>query len=157
MIDFLRGWGALLIATIALIQPWIIAIFRKVFLKGTIQIHETSQIEIGYSTFGETIGLHGTLVAYSKDQFVSNIELKVIKQRDNSCHYFDWGVFRSAKFNVGSGKDISFELPSGFLIATSQPHKYNIQFFDTQIQNEVRPHLIKLKEEFNNSSFAPSN
>ena len=59
--EFLKGWGSLIIATVALVQPWMIALWKRFVRPGTIDIHETGTIEIGYSSFGPTIGLRGTL------------------------------------------------------------------------------------------------
>src|ERR1700682_1369881 len=94
---FLKGWGSLIVATVALIQPWIIALWRKAFRPGSIDIHETGTIEIGYSSFGPTVGLRGTLRAVHHDQFVRIIDLTVIKEKDAARHFFPWVVFRAEK------------------------------------------------------------
>lgn len=149
MWENIKEWGTLIIAMVALIQPWLITAWKKFILKGIIYIHETGSLEIGYSNFGETIGLHGTLLAANKDQFISNMELKIVKLKDNSNHLLEWGVFRSTKLTISPSKEASFELPSGFLITMNQPYKYNIQFHDKKIQNEMRPFLIQLRDNYN--------
>lgn len=146
MTEFLKGWGSLIIGTLALSQPWLIKLWERIFRRGLIDIHETGTIEIGYSAFGATIGLHGTLRALYKDQFVRSINLALIKQKDSSRHVLDWGVFRTEKLNIGGNQEMSLELPSGFMLTTTQPHRYNILFFDVSIQAEIRSHLEKLRE-----------
>lgn len=146
MIDFLKGWGSLIIAGIALIQPWLIATWKRFFRQGEIDIHETGGIELGYNNFGPTIGLNGTLRAANRDQFVRSISLTITKMKDNSRHTFEWGLFRSAKLSSSGTQEMSFELPSGFMLTTAQPHRYSIQFYDAMAYAEVRQHLDKLRE-----------
>lgn len=57
MAGFLKLWGALIVAFVALAQPWIITLWRHYFRRGQIDIYETGQIELGYAEFGPTIGL----------------------------------------------------------------------------------------------------
>ena len=83
---FLKGWGSLIVAAVALVQPWVIGLWKKFFRPGTIDIHETGTIEVGYSGFGPTIGLRGTLRAVHRDQFVRDIQLAVAKLKDDSKH-----------------------------------------------------------------------
>src|SRR5438552_10322360 len=94
---FLKGWGSLIVAVVALIQPWVIALWRRFFRPGTIDIHETGTIEVGYSGFGPTIGLRGTLRAVHRDQFVRDIQVAIAKVKDGSKHSFEWVVFRAEK------------------------------------------------------------
>ncbi len=144
MIEFFKQWLTPIVAVLALLQPWIIIVFRKLFVKGTVEIYETGSIEVGYSSFGATIGLHGTLRVLQRDQFIRSIELTVTKQKDHSTHVFNWGAFRTQKLTASGAEEASVELPYGFLLTTTQPHRYNIQFFDTSLQEEIRPHLIKV-------------
>lgn len=135
---FLKTWGALMIAVIALVQPWAIAAWRRFVRRGAIDIYETGTIEVGYSGFGATIGLHGTLRAQDRDFFIRNIDLEIVRESDQSRHRLDWGLFRSHRAVLGRPEEMTLELPAGFLLMTSQPHRYNIQFFDTTLQAEIR-------------------
>jgi hypothetical protein len=142
VVEFLKAWGTLIVAVLALIQPWVVGVWRRFFRQGTIDIHETGTVEVGYSQFGPTIGLYGTLRAIFRDQFVRSMELMVTKQKDSSKHSFEWGVFRAQRFTLGGAQEGSFELPSGFLLTTTQPRRYNIQFFDVATQAEITPHVV---------------
>lgn len=136
------------VAVFALIQPWIFAAWRKYFRQGSIEIYQTGNLEIGYSGFGPTIGLNGTLRCIHRDLFVQTIQLELIKEKDSSKHSFDWGVFRSEKITVGGQDQATFELPCGFMLSTSLPQRFNIQFHDTQVQSEMRQVVNKLSEEW---------
>jgi hypothetical protein len=144
MVDFLKSWGSLLIATIALIQPWLIGVWKKFLRGGTVEIYETGLIEIGYSNFGATIGLHGTLRARDRDLFIRSVQLDIVSEKDQSKHRLEWGALRSAKLVVGRPEEMTLELPAGFMLSTSQPHRYNIQFHDTGLQGDIRPVLERL-------------
>lgn len=146
MIQFLQTWGSLIVAAIALLQPWIISLWRKVFQQGTIDIHETRTIEVGYSLFGATIGIYGTLRAVRKDSFVQRIELTVTKVKDSSKHVLQWGLFRPPQMSIGVERNMTLEIPSGFMLTTSQPHRYNILFFDIALQSEIRPHIENIRQ-----------
>ncbi|MDA2931245.1 hypothetical protein MYX84_15085, partial [Acidobacteria bacterium AH-259-O06] len=145
MIDFLKGWGTLIVAGLALAQPWLVVLWKKIFRSGTIDIYEAAKIEIGYSTFGPTIGLQGTLRAVHQDQFIQNTELTLTKLKDSSRHPFSWGVFRTRRLSASGTQDASVELPFGFMVTTVQPRPYDILFFDLGLQVEMQEHLDKAR------------
>jgi hypothetical protein len=107
MFEFLKGWGSLIIAAVALAQPWVIGLFKKCFKRKRVEIYETGAIEIGLSTFGPTVGLFGTLNAMHGDGVVRNMTLKVVRLKDKAEHDFSWRFFRSPKF-FATGPDPQF-------------------------------------------------
>lgn len=52
----------------------------------------------------------------NQDIFVSSIALKVIRERDNSTHNFEWGAFRSQKL-THKGEEAEIELPYGLRLS----------------------------------------
>lgn len=147
LFNFLRNWGTLIIATIALIQVWIIALWKRYLKKIIVEVHETGVIEVGYNILGTTISLHGTLRTIGKDSFIRDIELSLVRLKDGSTHRLDWGFFGSEKITLGFPEN-HLELASGFMLLTSQPRRYNIAFVDTQLQNEIRPIIEKVRMEW---------
>jgi len=147
MREFITKHGVLIVAVLGLVQPWLLAMWRKFFRKGKVDIFSSGPIEIGYSTFGPTIGLNGTFRCINQALFVNSINLEVIKQKDGSRHLFEWGVFRSQKL-THKGEEAEFELPYGFILSTSQPKRYNIVFFDTSTRDEMQNIIRKVKEEW---------
>lgn len=148
LVPFLKGWGSLTIATIALIRPWVGALWRRLFRRGDIDMHPTTRVEVGYSTLGPTIGLTGTLRAVHRDQFVESMHLVVTKLKDGSHHQFDWFVSRAGKYSSVGKSEITAELVSGFMLATAQPHSYNVLFQDAGTQEEIRKHLEPAQSEW---------
>lgn len=146
MSEFLKTWGALIVAFLALIQPWLMAFWRKYVRRQRVDVFETGNIELGFSSIGPTIGLYGTLRALHRDAFIRTIELRLVRQQDNLQHAFSWGIFRSPTVSLGDQQNPSFQLCSSFLLSEQSPFHYNIQFWDRQTQEQIRPLVEKLKE-----------
>ena len=149
MVDFLKIWGTLIIALFALIQPWILAIWKKVSWQQEVDVFETGSIEIGFSSYGPTVGLQGTLRSVHNDAFISSIKLHVVREKDRLQHTLDWGVFRSSAFPFNTN-DASFELCRSFLLSQQFPSTYNIQFWDRDTQNELGPLLEQTRSAWTN-------
>jgi hypothetical protein len=143
-------------AWIALFQPLCIYLGNRFFKSGHIDIYETSTIEIGYSSYGPTIGLGGTMKVSHRDVFIPRIRLTLVKEKDHSQHGFEWCLFRSLKMTVGKGQEIALELPYSFMVMQSQPHRYNILFYDQARQEEIRPALTSVMEAWNRHRLDPS-
>ncbi len=151
MINIIKEYFAEIIALLALLQPWFISLYKKYLNKGKIEVYETGNIEVGYSSFGTTIGLNGTLRCLNKDLFVRKMAVEIVRQRDNSTHILEWGIFRSAKTSFKGEIEGTFELPSGFLLNTNFPYRFNIQFHDMNLQDEIRSITTKISQEWNKS------
>lgn len=145
MKEFIGKYGILIVAVVALAQPWLLAVWRKFFRKGEIDIFPSGTIDVGYSSFGPNVGLNGIFRCINQALFVDSINLEIIKQKDESKHLFDWSVFRSQKLTY-KGREAEFELPYGFMLNTSQPKRYNISFVDTDTRGEMQDIIRKLRE-----------
>lgn len=135
--------GPWIISAIALLQYWVIELYMKL-RKPEIEIYESGTIEIGFSNFGPTIALNGTLRALHRDAFVKSIFLDVTRKRDNASYHFDWRAFRSNIIKLSPSDPINLELASSFLLTKQEPHKYNIFFVDDKFVNDIGSKLIKL-------------
>jgi hypothetical protein len=137
-------WTALatIVAFIALIQPWLLSLWRRLFKRGSIDIHPTSLIEVGYSGFGATIGLMGTLRAVDRDMFVQWVKLILVRS-DDSVREFEWNAFRTPKISVGTAvgqsAEVGLQVPFSLLILALQPHQFNIIFSDPELIRAAQP------------------
>jgi hypothetical protein len=143
---WLEQWGTLIVAFVALIQPWIVFLYKRFFKTPEIHIFKAGKIEIGYSGFGPTIGLNGTLNVENKDVFVQAIDLKLVRESDHSTHDYEWSLFRSNKVRLSQITDMEFELASGLMLSTSQPHRFNILFVENKAQQELVTELQKVQK-----------
>lgn len=145
-------WTAIaaVVAFAALIQPWIIGVWQRFFRRGYVDIHETATIEIGFSAFGATIGLMGTLRSLRHDMFVQSASLTLSKVEDSTSRRFEWGLFRKPKTVVGpaavQSAEVALEAPFSFMIATIQPYQYNIIFLDVVVLQQVQSLLENFRQ-----------
>lgn len=146
--DFLKTYGTLMLATYGVIQVWLIALWKRLFRNGTLTVFKTGQIELGYSNYGPTIALSGTLRAEHKDVFVSEISIGLVKERDSSVHKFEWAAFRSIQLPLYANDKVSIELPSSFNVRVHQPHRYHIFFSDRTVQAELSPMLNQVRTDW---------
>src|SRR2546422_9962313 len=73
--EFLKGWGALIIGSVALVRPWVVWLWDKFFRPGSVDVYESGPIDVSYGPWGPCLGLRGTLRAVHRDQFIRNIQL----------------------------------------------------------------------------------
>ena len=83
---FIDHWEGV-IATIALIQPWIYLLWKWLFRKPVLQIYPSGTVEVGFSEFGPTIGMYGTLRSEHGDIFVKRMRLRVKNVRTKEDIY----------------------------------------------------------------------
>ena len=146
--DFAKSYGALIVAIYAVLQVWLIALWKRFFWVGRLSIFRTGRLEIGFGTLGPTLALNGTLRVERKDLFVSGISLEIVKERDNSKHVFEWTAFRPPQIQIGKSEGITLELPSGFNVRVDHPHRYNIFFSDRKTQAELENNLLQVRNEW---------
>lgn len=143
---FFKHYGTLIVAIYGVVQLWLVGIFKLIFRRGRVELYTAEVVEVGYSSFGPTLGLYGTLTTLHKDSFVNNISLLVRRERDRAEHRFNWLAFRSNQFTFSSNSQIAFELPSGFIITPTQPHRYNIIFSDSEQYVQMAPSMRQIEE-----------
>jgi len=146
MKEFLRTYGILIIATYGVVQIWLIALWKHVIWIGRLAIYKTGRLEVGYSNFGPTLAVNGTLRAERKMVFVSNVSIVVTRDQDGSIHRFEWKAFRSTQLRIGAADPITIELPAAFNVSPDQPHRFNIVFSDIKTSSELEGALVRVNQ-----------
>jgi hypothetical protein len=147
-------WTAIaaIVAFIALVQPWLLGLWRKFFRRGTVEIHEAGKLEIGFSGYGHTLGLAGILRSLHKDMFVQWIKLQLVKKIDGSVREFEWKAFRIPKLTFGTtggqSVEVSFDLPLSLMITPLQPHRFKVLFADEASLQPALPAAQKMQQEW---------
>jgi len=141
--------GKLWVAIAALVQPWMIALWKRFVRRGTIRIYPTGNIELGYSNFGPTIGLRGTVHAIGHDVFVKSARLLVIRAKDNAQLHLNWFITRPTTINLEGPQPSSAELAASFLLKKSDPAAYHIVFSQPQFATEHTAALQAFAKEWN--------
>lgn len=145
--DDLRNYatvGAAIIALIALFRPDITRLVARYRLRLDIHPAAASRLEIGFSNFGPTIGLQGTIRAIGADAFITSGKVVVERIADHLRHDFDWAVFRQLALS-GSPQQ-GMELASGFALPAQSPRRFNVQFHDTVTAERYRQSLNDLQQ-----------
>jgi len=130
-----------LIALAALFRPDIERFYHR--SRAAIEVHPAGGVEVGFSNFGPTIGLQGTLRAVGRDQFISFAVLTVERLADHLRHDFQWAVFRAPSFSTAPQQ--TFEIAAGFSLNVAAPHRFNIQFHDSTTGERVRQPLTDVQ------------
>lgn len=130
--------GPWVISVIALAQVWALALYRR-FRKPVIEIYESQNIEVGFSQFGPTIGLMGTLRTIHRDAFIEGIDLVVHRKKDGASHQFHWRAFRSNTIAVNPDQQPPIEMAASFMLTPDRPLKFNIFFVEDRFIAELSP------------------
>jgi len=133
--------ASILIALIALFRPEIWRLLRR--WQNRIDFFPQRKIEIGFSSWGPTIGLVGSIRGFPNDQYVKSISIRLVRERDQLSHIFDWAVFRSIAL-FGDAKDL--QIASGFTLRSNDARTLNIQFWDNDTRQEVEASLERLRQ-----------
>lgn len=139
-------WLSLAVAALALVQPWLIALWKRLFQRGRLEVYETGVLEIGFSEFGPTVAVLGTIRCEGRDVFVERMSLKVIRLKDRAEHLFAWRAFRPHSVSSSPDGTVQFEVASSFLVSPSVPHRFNVFFASNDFQSTYRARVAALWE-----------
>lgn len=131
------------IALAGLLRPEFTKLIRR--WKTTVDLHPAGRIEIGFSNFGPTVGIQGTLRAIGGDVFVISGKIQIERLADHLRHEFEWAVFRPHAFSFGAANDEGYEIASGFYLNESAPRRINIQFHDSTTAARFQQILPEVK------------
>lgn len=149
---FLKSWGALIVAFLALIQPWLLASWRRYILKGNIDVHSLPFIELSYTGLGPTIAIYGTFRAIAKDQFINKIDVKITNKKTKEEHLFDWLVFRQTQLQAANvpqlTPNVSIDQARSFAVKTSDPKNYEIVLSELSLKDEIQTLLMSIKQQW---------
>jgi len=136
--SWIKDWATPIIAVIALIQPYLILMVRKLFRPGRLATYPSGQVSVGYAMVGPNLGLSGTIRSFNREMFVHSIDVILKKVRDSSTHEFNWAFFMSPNLNLKDPTNIQMAIPSGFKVGPKIPQRYNVAFVDTDTQEEIQ-------------------
>lgn len=145
--DDLRNYAtvvAAIIALTALFRPDITRLIERHRSRLDIHPAAASRLEIGFSNFGPTLGLQGTIRAIGSDAFITSGRVIIERIADHLRHDFDWAVFRQLVLSGSPQQGV--ELASGFALPAQSPRRFNVQFHDTTTAERYRQALNDLQQ-----------
>lgn len=140
-------WASFVIAVVALLQVWIIAIWKR-YRPGRLAIYESGNIEVGFSVFGSTISLRGSLRALHREVFITSAKLHVVRLKDKAESNFNWRLFRPFSVDVSGKEDATVDPVAGFALTPATSFKYHIFFASDAFVAEFQPSADKLRDEW---------
>lgn len=149
---FFRDLLAPILGLIGFAQLWILKLWDRYVSTPVLEIHPSGKIEIGFSPFGPTVALFGTLRAKNKPVFVKEMRAIVVRQKDNSKLNLSWRAFRANQVTIDPQhqQTHALEIASSFMVRPESPHKYNVFLdgseFQEALQSEVQPLKVKWKQ-----------
>lgn len=143
-----KDYGGHVIALVALIQVWLIAVWKRL-RRGKLSVYQTASIEIGFSTFGATVTLLGTLHAERRDVFVRSMIARATRLKDKAEHVFSWRAFRPRVINLGEPSIHGLEAAGSFLIPGEGVHQYNVFFGSSAFVEEYEAMFRHVRDAWN--------
>lgn len=131
---------ATFLAIIALIQPWFIFIFKRIFKPLKVSFIPSAKIKLYYNRSGAYIYCGGVIEAKNRSAVIKDISVKVIRQNDKAELAMDWSSFIVPVFqSVGGNPVTTNEIARPFMIGANNLNPIFIEFAntDTQILNRL--------------------
>lgn len=144
--QFLKDYGGHILGALGLVQVWLIALWNHFISKGKLEIHPTATIEMGFSSFGPTVSLLGTLRAHERDVFVRRMRVRVVRLRDRAEHTFNWRAFRPNTISLNPTASPTFEIAGSFLVTPGTPRQYNVFFASERFSSQYQAHVQPLRD-----------
>ncbi len=138
---------ATILAVMALIQPWIIAAWKKFFKPFEITFIPSAKIKLYYNRSGAYIYLGGVIEAKNRPAVIKNISAKVIRQSDKAELAMDWSSFMVPVFqSVGGNAVTTSEIARPFMVDTNGLTPVFVEFAnsDTQVVDRLSKIYEKL-------------
>lgn len=136
---------ATILAVVALIQPWIITMWKKFFKPLKVTFIPSAKIKLYYNRSGAYIYLGGVIEAKNRPAVIKDISVKVIRQSDKAELAMDWSSFMVPVFqSVGGNSVTTSEIARPFMIGANGLNPIFVEFANADIQ--VIDHLSKIHE-----------
>ncbi|MCB9771671.1 MAG: hypothetical protein H6754_03900 [Candidatus Omnitrophica bacterium] len=128
-----------------------INVWRDFISKPRLSNHISPIAEIGYSHYGPTFAIAGTITALNAVVLVYNICVEITDQSGKVSHFMDWFAFRPAHYRMGNFSAMDLTMCSKFTIAPDKSHEHNTLFIDNGRFSEMKPLLKAIKDSWEES------
>lgn len=157
MKKLLLTWGTLILASVALIQPWAFNLWNNVYLKGDIVITNTRFVDFESALAGPSITIYGSLLAVDKPVLINHAKVKFscigINGKEHPVRSFNWNMFKSTE-TVRTAQGITGDktkIVSAFTVKPNQPYSYGILFTDKDVILNLQNDLDTFSNKWRNA------
>lgn len=144
-------WAVAIISLLALVRPELEALYKRFVTE--VVLHPRDRLEIGFSGYGPSVGITGSIQSVSNDSLIRDINLKLVRLSDNKTHRFSLGFSRIRKITQ-QGETAEAELATAFTIKRGESRSIDFMFLDSSTQKRFDPELVTLREAWQNASIA---
>ena len=134
----IANWVAIGISVVALFQPYIIAYIKRANKKIDFEIYR--KLEVGYNSYGPTIGILGTLSCYNAPVKIKELQIELIRARDKATHKFSWFVEKptnSILWGILPEHQTKIEIVTPFTLLPEQDKKVFYLCNDSETQQQM--------------------
>lgn len=121
--------------SISIFRDWL----KSKLVRSRVETYVTGKIEIGFSNFGPTIGIIGTLRAINNDSFITNMKLIIKRVKDSATYNFEWLASRPLKIFPNASE---YEIAYSFLLQKNIAKQFSIFFSDTSTRQEMDQYIL---------------
>ncbi len=121
-------------------------VWRNFISKPRLNTFVSDVAEVGYSHYGPTFAVSGTLTAENKFVLVYNICTEITNTNKKTAHFLDWFAFRPTHHVMGNFSELNLSMASKFTIVSGKPLEYNVLFIDNVRFAEMKPLLSAVKD-----------
>ena len=100
---------ATIIALIALIQPWVIKLWKTLFKRVKIAFIPSGKIKLFYNRSGAYVRVDGVIEAKNQSTIIRDISAKVIRLSDKAELKMDWSSFNTPVYQNIAGNIVILE------------------------------------------------
>jgi hypothetical protein len=133
--EYAKNYGTLTIAICGVLQLWFVALYKSVIRRAKVTNIKAGKLELGYSEFGPTMAVAGTLIVEKRPIIVAGMSIKITRKRDGMTHAFLWNAFRNPELLIIGKNEPKIEMAYAFMLQEGTPHRYNIFFVDVSTQS----------------------
>lgn len=119
--------------------------FREFLLRPKFQHYVAKMVELGFTQYGPTMIISGTLTASSRVVFISELTLTLTRKRDTSRFLLTWFAFRPHSFEVQGIKGSEMKMTDKFMVAPGESFPYSLIFIDQDRYSYCKPSLTRIK------------
>jgi hypothetical protein len=124
--------ATIIIAFIALVQPWAISLYRRFLSRRKLSIVTSGRLEIAYCLpFGSFLALKGAIYSERLQTLVTSMSALVANDSTGESRLLRVHLFRDAKLTfAGTTMTVSAELAKPFIVEAEEVGQYYATFID---------------------------
>lgn len=129
-------------AVLALIQPWLIAGYKKLFKKSVINCVRNRTMFVYFKSDGLFLNIFFTFIAKNSDDVITNATIDIFK-KDKKLYTLEWFRFSDpANNSFVSGRNEYLTQQSSIdahpiYLVNNMPKLYKVYFTDNELRNEM--------------------